>query len=85
MGIAPESCRTVHHSTQARQMIRLLALILPLAADTFAVSAALGILRLERRRRLALSLTFSAFEGGMPLVGLALGSVLGRLIGEHRG
>ena len=63
-------------------MIRLLALILPLAADTFAVSAALGILRLERRRRVALSLTFAGFEGGMPLVGLALGALLGRLIGN---
>lgn len=63
-------------------MIRLLALILPLAADTFAVSAALGMLRLARRRRVALSLTFAAFEGGMPLVGLALGALLGRLIGN---
>ena len=63
-------------------MIRLLALILPLAADTFAVSAALGMLRLPRRRRAALSLTFAAFEGGMPLVGLALGALLGRLIGN---
>lgn len=63
-------------------MIRLLALILPLAADTFAVSAALGILRLAPRRRVTLSLTFAAFEGGMPLVGLALGAVLGRLIGS---
>jgi len=63
-------------------VIRLLALILPLAADTFAVSAALGMLRLPRRRRVALSLTFAAFEGGMPLVGLALGALLGRLIGN---
>jgi len=65
-----------------QQMIRLLALILPLAADTFAVSAALGMLRLARGRRVALSLTFAAFEGGMPLVGLALGVFLGRLIGN---
>jgi manganese efflux pump family protein len=63
-------------------MIRLLALILPLAADTFAISAALGILRLARRRRVILSLTFAGFEGGMPLVGLALGAFLGRLIGS---
>ncbi len=63
-------------------MIRLLALILPLAADTFAVSAALGILRLTGSRRVALSLTFAVFEGGMPLLGLALGAVLGRLIGS---
>jgi putative Mn2+ efflux pump MntP len=63
-------------------MIRLLAMILPLAADTFAVSAALGILRLAPRRRVALSLTFAAFEGGMPLVGLALGAFLGRLMGN---
>ena len=67
---------------QAPHLIRLLALILPLAADTFAVSAALGLLRLAPARRVALSLTFAAFEGGMPLVGLALGAVLGRLIGN---
>ena len=63
-------------------MIRLLALILPLAADTFAVSAALGMLRPPRRRRVTLSLTFAAFEGGMQVVGLALGALLGRLIGN---
>jgi manganese efflux pump family protein len=63
-------------------MIRLLALVLPLAADTFAVSAALGMLRLAPRRRVALSLTFAVFEGGMPVVGLALGAFLGRLIGS---
>ncbi len=37
-------------------MIGLLALILPLAAEAFAVSAALGILRLKREHRAALSL-----------------------------
>jgi len=63
-------------------VIRLVAVILPLAADTFAVSAALGLLRLERGRRVALSLTFAGFEGAMPMVGLALGAVLGRLIGN---
>jgi len=63
-------------------VIRLLALILPLAADTFAVSAALGMLRPPRRRRVTLSLTFAAFEGGMPVVGLALGALVERLIGS---
>jgi hypothetical protein len=33
-------------------MIRLLALILPLAAEAFAVSAAFGILRLKRNTEL---------------------------------
>ncbi|MHB8611216.1 MAG: manganese efflux pump MntP [Candidatus Dormibacteraceae bacterium] len=62
-------------------MIRLFALILPLAADTFAIAAALGLLRLAPRRRIGLSLMFAAFEGGMPVVGLAIGAVLGGLIG----
>jgi len=61
---------------------RLIALILPLGLDTFAVSAALGALGVSREHRLRLSLLFAAFEAGMPLVGLALGAPLGRAIGD---
>lgn len=62
-------------------MLRLVALILPLALDTFAVSAALGIAGVAGRRRLGLGLLFAGFEGGMPLVGLAVGAGVGRLVG----
>lgn len=62
-------------------MPQLLALLLPLSLDTFLVSAALGVRGLDRRARLRLSILFSLFEGGMPLIGLALGAGLGRAVG----
>ncbi len=62
-------------------MLRLIALVLPLALDTFAVSAALGIAGVTSGQRVRLGLLFAGFEGGMPVVGLALGSAVGRLIG----
>lgn len=63
-------------------MFRLIALILPLALDTFAVSAALGISGLSGRRGLKIALTFSAFEAAMPLIGLAAGAPLGDVLGS---
>jgi putative Mn2+ efflux pump MntP len=63
-------------------MAKLLALVLPLGLDAFAVAAALGIAGLPQRHRLRISLLFTAFEGGMPIIGLALGAPLGRAIGS---
>ena len=60
---------------------KLLALILPLGLDTFAVAAALGMVGVSRPRRLRISLLFTAFEAGMPLIGLALGVPLGHALG----
>jgi len=60
---------------------KLLALILPLGLDTFAVAAALGMVGVAPRHRLRISILFTAFEAGMPLVGLALGAPLGRALG----
>lgn len=67
---------------QAIAVLRLAALILPLALDTFAVSAALGMVGVTSRRRLQLGLLFAAFEGGMPIVGLAVGAAIGNLVGS---
>jgi manganese efflux pump family protein len=58
---------------------KLIALILPLGLDTFAVAAALGAMGAEQRLRI--SALLSSFEAGMPLIGLALGAPLGRAIG----
>ncbi|HZQ49576.1 MAG TPA: manganese efflux pump [Candidatus Dormibacteraeota bacterium] len=63
-------------------MLRLVAVVLPLALDTFAVSAALGMIGLPTRRRVQLSLLFAAFEGGMPMAGLAVGAALGTVLGS---
>lgn len=62
-------------------MLRLLALILPLSLDTFAISAAIGMLRMPRRTRLRLSLILASFEAAMPLIGLAIGAALGTALG----
>ena len=62
-------------------MLRLVALILPLALDTFAVSAAIGVAGIDKSQRLRLSLVFAAFEGLMPLVGFLIGTRLGNAIG----
>ena len=61
---------------------KLIALVLPLGLDTFAVSAALGALGVSDQHRLRVSLLFTGFEAGMPLIGLALGAPLGRALGS---
>jgi manganese efflux pump family protein len=63
-------------------MAKVIALVLPLGLDTFAVAAALGMAGLPERHRLRISLLFTAFEGGMPIIGLALGAPLGSAIGS---
>ena len=64
-------------------MLKLLAFVLPLGLDSFAVAAALGASQVTTAwQRLRVSLVFVIFEGGMPLIGLALGSVLARGIGH---
>lgn len=61
---------------------RLIAFVIPLGLDTFAVSAALGLGGLSPHQRLRVSLIFAAFEGLTPAVGLLVGSALGRSIGS---
>ena len=67
-------------------MIRLLAFVLPLGLDSFAVAAALGAARPTGfGQRLRISAIFVVFEAGMPLIGLALGNGLARVIGDWAG
>jgi manganese efflux pump family protein len=72
-------------------VLRLLAFVLPLGLDSFAVAAAIGAAQAasqdvgqaaSRWLRLRVSLVFVLFEGGMPLIGLGLGSALARGIGQ---
>jgi putative Mn2+ efflux pump MntP len=60
---------------------RVIALVLPLCLDTFAVAAALGMTRPTGVQRIRFSLLFAAFEGGMPVIGLLVGAGLGKVIG----
>jgi len=65
-----------------RQWLTVLGLTLPLCLDVFALSiGVLGELRLTRARRIRISVLFLAFEIGMPLVGMALGTPLTHLTG----
>jgi len=60
---------------------KLIALVLPLGLDTFAVAAAIGMIGVTPATRTRVSVLFTAFEAGMPLIGLALGARLGNAIG----
>lgn len=68
-----------------RQILISAGLLLPLALDTFALGAALGVAGLEQRDRLRVSLVFTIFEAGMPIVGLLVGKAIGNLIGAWAG
>jgi putative Mn2+ efflux pump MntP len=61
---------------------KLIALVVPLGLDTFAVAAALGTLGTTPATRWRVSFLFTGFEAAMPLIGLALGAPLGHAIGE---
>jgi putative Mn2+ efflux pump MntP len=64
-------------------MLKLLAFVLPLGLDSFAVAAAIGAAQATTAwQRLRISLIFVIFEGGMPLAGLGLGSALAYGIGH---
>lgn len=64
-------------------MVKLLAFVLPLGLDSFAVAAAIGAAQVTTAwQRLRISLVFVIFEGGMPLIGLVLGAALARGIGQ---
>ena len=68
-------------------MLKLLAFVLPLGLDSFAVAAAIGAAAKATTawQRLRISLIFVIFEGGMPLIGLGLGNVLAHGIGVAAG
>ena len=61
---------------------KLIALVLPLSLDTFAVSAALGVAGLSRRERWRLSLLMAGFEAVMPVLGFLAGGLIGQALGD---
>jgi putative Mn2+ efflux pump MntP len=68
-----------------RQLLVTAGLLLPLALDTFALGAALGIAGLEKKDRLRVSLVFTLFEAGMPILGIFIGRTVGALVGATAG
>jgi putative Mn2+ efflux pump MntP len=62
--------------------LTLIALVVPLGLDTFAIAAALGMSGLTSRDRLRVTTLFTAFEMGMPVVGIVLGAFAGNVVGK---
>ncbi|MHB8611272.1 MAG: manganese efflux pump MntP [Candidatus Dormibacteraceae bacterium] len=63
------------------RILTIIALILPLAIDTFVLNTALGVAGLAKRQRFRTSLLLTAFEAGMPVIGFLLGAGLDSTIG----
>ena len=69
-----------------RDILIAAGLLLPLALDTFALAAALGMVGgLEARDRLRVTVVFTAFEAGMPIVGMLIGRAAGSFLGQWAG
>jgi len=68
-----------------RDLLIAAGLLLPLALDTFALAAALGMAGLEARDRLRVALIFTAFEAGMPIAGMLIGRAAGVFLGAWAG
>jgi putative Mn2+ efflux pump MntP len=68
-----------------RQLLITAGLLLPLALDTFALAAALGMAGLKGRDRLRVALVFTAFEAGMPIAGMLIGRGIGSFLGDWAG
>jgi manganese efflux pump family protein len=63
-------------------MLKLIALVIPLGLDTFAIAAALGMAGLPSHKRLRVSVVFTSFEAGMPIIGLVVGNILSSAVGK---
>lgn len=64
------------------RVLTVVAFILPLAIDTFVLGTALGVAGMAKRERLRTSLTLTAFEAGMPVLGFLIGAGIGGAIGR---
>ena len=62
--------------------LTLVGLVVPLGLDTFAIAAALGMSGLTPRDRLRVTALFTAFEMGMPIVGIVMGNIAGNVAGK---
>src|SRR5207302_10696150 len=71
--------------SSVRQLLVTAGLLLPLALDTFALAAALGVAGLEKQDRLRVALVFTVFEAGMPIACILVGRSVGNLIGAWAG
>jgi manganese efflux pump family protein len=68
-----------------REVLVTAGLLLPLALDTLALGAALGIAGLEKKDQLRVALVFTLFEAGMPIAGIVIGRAVGSVLGATAG
>jgi manganese efflux pump family protein len=66
-------------------VLLLVGVLGPLALDTFVLAAALGVVGLDRKDRLRVSIVLALFEGGMPIVGFLIGGAIGHVVGQFAG
>ena len=66
-------------------LLTLAGLLVPLALDTFALGAALGIAGIAPQGRRRASLILAGFEAGMPIVGFLVGTAIGTTLGRFAG
>jgi putative Mn2+ efflux pump MntP len=64
-------------------VLALLLVALSLGLSNFAASVAVGISGVDRGLRLRIALAFGAFEAGMPIIGLLIGSQVAHALGSH--
>jgi putative Mn2+ efflux pump MntP len=64
-------------------VVELVALLLPLSLDTFAIAAGLGAAGLPAASRLRVGLVFMGFEAAMPLIEIVSVHTLGHAIGTR--
>lgn len=63
-------------------MLALLLIACSLGADSFAAAIAIGLGGVDARLRLRIAIAFGLFEGGMPLVGIAVGRPFATAVGS---
>jgi manganese efflux pump family protein len=63
----------------------LTLVLIPLALDTFILSAALGLAGLSKKHRVRTSLILALFEALMPIVGVLIGRGIGHVVGSFAG
>jgi len=66
-------------------LVKLVAIALSLALDVFAVSIGVGMRGVPRSVKLRIGLAFACAEIGMNLIGAAIGSAAGKLLGDAAG
>jgi putative Mn2+ efflux pump MntP len=66
-------------------LVKILIVALSLGLDVFAVSVGVGMRGLDRAQNLRIGAAFAAAEVSMVLIGVGIGQVAGRLIGDAAG